>query len=108
MMSKIEVERIRPDHELRNSSKTEMKINKEKLKVTNYWKKVLKSSIVSVLVAKFTKKLSMFLKRNSAKKSCRSIKISNLVVYSITSAGLKLPNLKNPISPKSLKTSLTF
>ena len=39
MTSKIEVERISPDHALRNSSKNEMKITKEKLKVTNYCKK---------------------------------------------------------------------
>ena len=43
MMSKIEVERISPDHALRNSSKNEMKITKEKLKVTNYCKKSLKA-----------------------------------------------------------------
>ena len=41
----------------------------------------------------------MFLKRNSAVTSCS---LSNLVVYSITSAGLKLPNWKNPIAPRSL------
>ena len=43
MLSKIEVERISPDHALRNSSKNEMKITKEKLKVTNYSKKSLKA-----------------------------------------------------------------
>ena len=43
MMSKIEVERISPDHALRNSSKSEMKITKAKLKVTNYSKKSLKA-----------------------------------------------------------------
>ena len=67
-MSKIEVERISPDHALRNSPKNEMKITKEKLKVTNYWQKVPESSIVSGLSAKFTKKFSMFLKRNCAEK----------------------------------------
>ena len=77
MMSKIEVERISPDQALRNSSKNEMKITKEKLKVTNYWQKVPESSLVSVLSAKFTNKFSMFLKRNSAEKSCS---LSNLVV----------------------------
>ena len=68
MMSKIEVERISPDHALRNSSKNEMKITKEKLKVTNYWQKVPESSLVSVMFAKFAKKFSMFLQRNSAEK----------------------------------------
>ena len=77
MMSKVEVERISPDHALRNSSKNEMKITKEKLKVTNYWQKVPESSLVSVLSAKFTNKFSMFLKRNCAEKSCS---LSNLVV----------------------------
>ena len=70
MTSKIEVERISPDHALRNSPKNEMKITKEKLKITNYWQKVPESSLVSVL-------FSMFLKRNSAEKSCS---LSNLVV----------------------------
>ena len=77
MMSKIEVERISPYHALRNSPKNEMKITKEKLTVTNYWQKVPESSLVSVLSAKFTNKFSMFLKRNSAEKSCS---LSNLVV----------------------------
>ena len=54
-MSKIEVERISPDHALRNSSKNEMKITKEKLKVTNYWQKVLESSLVSVMFANLPK-----------------------------------------------------
>ena len=93
-------ERIRPDHVLKNSSKNEiLKVNKEKLKVTNYWQNVPENSLVSVLYAKIIKKLSMFLKRNSAVTSCS---LSNLVVYSITSAGLKLPNWKNPIAPRSL------
>ena len=41
----------------------------------------------------------MFLKRERAEKSCS---LSNLIVYSITGAGLKLPNWKNPIAPKAL------
>ena len=87
-------ERIRPDHALKNSSKNEiLKVNKEKLKVTNYWQNVPENSLVSVLYAKIIKKLSMFLKRNSAVTSCS---LSNLVVYSITSAGLKLPIGKIP------------
>ena len=40
----------------------------------------------------------MFLKKKSTEKICS---LSNLVVYSITSAGIKLPNWKNPIAPKS-------
>ena len=54
---------------------------------------------MSVLYAKFTKKFSIILKRNSAEKSCS---LGNLVVQCITSAGLKLTNWKNPIAPKSL------
>ena len=77
-MSKIEVERISPVHALRNCSKNEMKITKEKLKVSNYWQKVHESSLVSIMFAKFTKKFSMFFKKNnSAEKSCS---LSNLVV----------------------------
>ena len=77
MMSKIEVERISPDHALRNSPKNEMKITKEKLNVANYWQKVPESSLVSVMFAKFTKHFSTFLKRNNTEKSCS---LSNLVV----------------------------
>ena len=76
-MMSIEVERIRPDHALRNSSKKEIKVTKEKLKATNYWQKVPESSLVSVMFAKFTKKFLMLLQRNSAEKSCS---LSNLVV----------------------------
>ena len=39
------------------------------------------------------------MKRNRAEQSCS---LGNLVVQCITSAGLKLPNWKNPIAPKSL------
>ena len=37
MLSKSEVETIRPGHALRNFSKNKIKINKEKLKVTRSW-----------------------------------------------------------------------
>ena len=78
MMSKIEVERIMHCHALRNSSKNKEKINNEKLKVSNYWQKVPESSLVSVLFAKVTKKMSMFLKKYRAEKSST---LANLVVY---------------------------
>ena len=78
-----------------------MKITYDKPKVTNYWKKnsLKLSSLVQFCLQNLPKKLPMFLKRERAEKSCS---FSNLVVYSITSAGLKLPNWKNPIAPKAL------
>ena len=40
MLSKSEVETIRPGHALRNSSKNKIKINNEEPKVTHYWHKL--------------------------------------------------------------------
>ena len=80
--------------------KNEIKINYDKPKVTNYWKKLPKTEFSSsVLFAKFIKKVAKVLERERAERSCS---FSNLVVYSITSAGIKLPNWKNPIAPKAL------